>query len=59
MTATATRTEKSNKFRIAKQLSIKLYFLVHFFAVVANHDVKVPNFTFHGERQHKTKISFV
>ena len=40
-------------------MSIKLYFLVHFFVVVANYDVKVPNFTFHGERQHKTTISFV
>ena len=39
----------SNNFARASRL-----FFVHFFAVTARYDVKIPNFTICGERGHKT-----
>ena len=54
---TSTRTTKktigldwpSNNFARASR-----FFFVHFFAVTARYDVKIPNFTICGERGHKT-----
>ena len=50
-----TTTEKSKRFRLAKQeLCTCITLFAHFFSVLADHNMKVPNFTFCGGHEHKT-----
>ena len=47
--------QKANRFRLAKQrLCTCSTLLVHFFFVVHDYDVKLPNFTSCGGHEHKT-----
>ena len=59
--ATATRTAKSNRFRLAKQhlsTCITLFCSFLWCHYTTYHDVKMPNFTFYRGRERKTTIFF-
>ena len=57
--ATVTRTSKTTTDLVSKKttLHVHLTFFVHFFAVLQDYDVKLPNFTFSaGRKQATTKF---
>ena len=58
--ATEPRTaNKKNRIRMTKEQHCGASrFFVHFFAVTGHYNVKLPNFTFYGGREHMTTIFF-
>ena len=54
--ATATRTPKTTIGLVGKTTTARAsHFLVHFFAVLRDYAVKLPNFTFYGGRKQATR----
>ena len=60
-TSTATRTAKTQKFSIGKTTTLHVHHAFLYIPLPSLHDndVKMPNFTFCGQGEHKTTTLFL